>query len=181
LVTQSTSSFSAPRDRQGVGRHALVGRAAADQLVVGPVRALRAEGDFGGVVDEVAEVCRAYGARVVTDEFSSAAVVERLRQRHRLAVAVRPMSAASKTAMRARLYDGSLRLPDHLPLTAELRRLRTPYTAGSAPVVNSGWAAPTAIWRRPLRSRCSSYASAAAAPGSRSSHPTSARSSAANG
>src|SRR5918911_2766457 len=119
---------------------ALVGRAVADQLVVGPVRALRAEGDFGGVVDQAAEVCRAYGARVVTDQFSSAAVVERLRQRHGLVVAVHPISAASKTAifaeLRARLYDGSLRLPAHPPLTAELRRLRTRYTAGSATVVN---------------------------------------------
>jgi len=118
---------------------ALVGRAAG-LLVVGPVGALRAEGDFGGVVDEAAATCRAYGARVVTDQFSSAAVVERLRQRHGLAVALHTMSASSKTAifgeLRARLYDGSLRLPDHPRLTAELRRLRTRYTAGSATVVN---------------------------------------------
>jgi hypothetical protein len=118
---------------------ALVGRA-GDELVVGPVRALRAEGDFGGVVDEAAETCRAHGARVITDQFSSAAVVERLRQRHGLTVAVHPISATSKTAifaeLRARLYDASLRLPDHPRLTAELRRLRTRYTAGSATVVN---------------------------------------------
>jgi hypothetical protein len=67
-------------------------------------------------------------------------VVERLRQRHGLAVALHTMSAASKTAifgeLRARLYDGSLRLPDHPRLTSELRRLRTRYTAGSAAVQN---------------------------------------------
>jgi hypothetical protein len=92
------------------------------------------------VVDECAEVCRSYGARVVTDQFSSAAVVERLRQRHGLAVESHSMSASSKTAifgeLRTRLYDGSLRLPDDPRLTAELRRLRTRYTAGSATVVN---------------------------------------------
>jgi hypothetical protein len=119
---------------------ALVGRAADGRMVVGPVRALRPDGDFAGPLDEVAGLCRTFGARVVTDQFSSAAVVDRLRREHGLQIRVNTMSATSKTAifgeLRARLYDGSLRLPDHPELVAELRRLRTKFSAGSASILN---------------------------------------------
>lgn len=125
------------RDPFGV---ALVGRADDGSLVVGPVHALRPEGEFGGPVDEVAELMREYGARAVTDQFCAAALVDRLRHNHGLTVRTHPMTAQSKThvfqELRARLYDGRLVLPDNPSLIAELRRLRTKYSAGSAAVVN---------------------------------------------
>jgi len=50
------------------------------------------------------------------------------------------MTAASKTSafgeLRARLNAGTLELYEHPDLLAELRRLRTRYTAGAASVVN---------------------------------------------
>ena len=91
------------------------------------------------VLAEVAEVCRAYGARVVTDQFSAPTIVDRLR-RAGLSVKTVPMTATSKTAafseLRARLYAGELELYEEPTLLAELRRLRTRYTAGHAAVVN---------------------------------------------
>jgi len=124
------------RDPFGV---ALVGRSRGGAgLVVGPVRALRAEGEFA-VVDEVAAVCREFGARAVTDQFAAAAVVDRLRTAG-VDVDVHTMSAGSKTAifqqLRAVLYGGLLALPDMPALEAELRRLRTRFSAGSAAVYN---------------------------------------------
>ncbi len=119
---------------------ALVGRSVDGRLVVGPVLALRPEGEFSGPVDEIARVAREYGARCVTDQFSQAAVVERLRHEHGLQVRVDNMIAQSKTAifqsLRLALYDGSLILPDAPVLVGELRRLRTKYSSGSAAVVN---------------------------------------------
>jgi len=91
------------------------------------------------LLDGVAEVCKRYRARVVTDQFAAKAVVERL-QRAGLSVKTEAMTASSKTAifseLRARLYDGSLELYEHPDLLAELRRLRTRFTAGAAAVVN---------------------------------------------
>jgi hypothetical protein len=125
------------RDPFGV---ALVGRAADGGLVVGPVLALDAQGDFSGPVDEAARVIGEYNATAVTDQFCQAPVVERLRYEHGLQVRVNTMSAQSKTEifqlLRLRLYDGSLLLPDHPGLTGELRRLRTRYSAGSASILN---------------------------------------------
>lgn len=120
---------------------ALVGRATDGAgFVIGPVRGLKAEGEFGAIVDEIASVAKEYRAKVITDQYSSAAVVERLRHEHGLRVEVNNMTATSKTAifqeLRARLYDGSLSLPDHPMLINELRRLRTKYSAGSAAILN---------------------------------------------
>jgi hypothetical protein len=119
---------------------ALVGRTDDGRYVVGPVSALRAEGDFSGPVDEAAALAKEYGAVCVTDQFSQAAVVERLRHHHALQVRVNAMTALSKTAMfqslKAVLYSGALILPDHPALVGELRRLRTKYSAGAAGVVN---------------------------------------------
>jgi hypothetical protein len=88
---------------------------------------------------EVADVCLQYQARVLTDQFAAPAVVAYLRSRG-LAVSTVPMTASSKTAvfaeLRARLYSNGLELYDHRELLAELRRLRTRYSAGSAAVVN---------------------------------------------
>lgn len=120
--------------------YALVGRTVKGSLVVGPVGALRPEGNFAGPVDEVARVVKEYGAKAVADQFSSAAVIERLRNHHHLQASVHTMTAASKTeifqSLRARLYDGSLILPDHPALIGELRRLRTRYSTGQSAVVN---------------------------------------------
>ena len=91
------------------------------------------------VLREVAEVCRAYGARVVTDQFAAVAVVDRLRNAG-LSVTAEAMTATTKTAafseLRARLNAGTLDLYESPGLVPELRRLRTRYTAGSASVVN---------------------------------------------
>jgi phage terminase large subunit-like protein len=91
------------------------------------------------LLDGVADVCKRYDARVVTDQFAARAVVDRL-QRRGLVVRAEPMTTPSKTAafgeLRARLYDGSLELYRHPELLGELRRLRTKFTAGSAAVVN---------------------------------------------
>ncbi len=91
------------------------------------------------VLAEVASVCRGFDARVVTDQFAAPAVVERLR-REGLSVRTVPMTATSKTAafseLRARLNTQTLELYEHPDLLAELRRLRTRYTAGNASVVN---------------------------------------------
>jgi hypothetical protein len=124
------------RDPFGV---ALVGRN-EDELVIGPVRALQAAGEFSGPLDEVAMLAREYSATCVTDQFSSAAVIDRLRNVHGLQVKVNTMTAQTKTAafqqLRASLYDGTLQLPDHPSLINELRRLRTRFTAGSAAILN---------------------------------------------
>jgi hypothetical protein len=88
---------------------------------------------------EVAEICRLYNAPVVTDQFAAPAVVNRLRAAG-LSVRSVPMTASSKTAafseLRARLNAGELELYEEPVLLAELRRLRTRYTAGQAGVVN---------------------------------------------
>ena len=82
---------------------------------------------------------RGFQARVFTDQFAAPAVVAYLRSRG-LAVSTVPMTATSKTAvfaeLRARLYSSGIELYEHRDLLAELRRLRTRYTAGSAAVVN---------------------------------------------
>lgn len=91
------------------------------------------------VLTEVAAVCLRYGAQVVTDQFAAQPIVDFLRRRG-LQVRTHSMSATSKSAvfaaLRARLNAGSLDLYEHPDLLAELRRLRTKYTAGAASVVN---------------------------------------------
>lgn len=91
------------------------------------------------VLDEVAEVCLAYGAHVVTDQFRAVGVVDYLRRRG-VSIRAEPMTAASKTnafqALRAQLGLGGLELYDEPQLLAELRRLRTRYAAGRAAVEN---------------------------------------------
>jgi hypothetical protein len=91
------------------------------------------------VLVEVAETCRLYNARVVTDQYAAPAIVHRLR-RAGLSVKTEPMTATTKTAafgeLRARLNTGTLELYEAPTLVAELRRLRTRYSAGSASVVN---------------------------------------------
>lgn len=91
------------------------------------------------VLAEVAEVCRRFRARVVTDQFAAPQVVARLRELG-LSVTAIPMTASSKTAafqeLRARLNMGELELYPDQQLLAELGRLRTKYAAGSSSVVN---------------------------------------------
>jgi hypothetical protein len=91
------------------------------------------------LLDEVADVCLAYRAQVVTDQYAAPAIVDRL-QRRGLRVKTVPMTATSKTdayvELRARLNLGQLELYRHPELLAELRRLRSKFTAGSASVVN---------------------------------------------
>lgn len=126
------------RDPFGV---AVVGRSREhdSRLVLGYADAFRPHGDFSGPVDAVADVCRRYDARAVTDQFAAVAVVERL-EGQGVSVRAEHISAPTKTAafseLRARLYDGTLELYEHPDLVAELRRLRTRFTAGQAAVTN---------------------------------------------
>jgi phage terminase large subunit-like protein len=92
------------------------------------------------ILREVAELCKQYNPRsVVTDQYAAPQVKERL-TRAGLYVETIAMTAQSKTQafgeLRARLLAGELELYEHPPLLAELRRLRTKFTAGSATVVN---------------------------------------------
>jgi hypothetical protein len=92
------------------------------------------------VLAEVAQVCRRYRVgKVCTDQFSALAVVNRL-ERAGLYVESNALTAPSKTAafaeVRALLYSGGLELYQHPDLIAELKRLRSKFTAGSAAVVN---------------------------------------------
>jgi len=119
------------------------------RLVLGRVQAWkpsRGDGSFEGrraredrVLGEVAEVCRRFGARVITDQYAAPSVVARLQQAG-LSVRTVPMTASSKTdvflELRARLNAGSLELYPDTQLLAELRRLRVRYTAGASAVVN---------------------------------------------
>ncbi len=88
---------------------------------------------------EVAAVCQRFGARVVTDQYKSAGVADRL-SRFGLYVRTEPMTAPSKDAafgfLKGRLNDGTLEIYEQPDLLAELRRLRTKYTAGRSSVVN---------------------------------------------
>lgn len=126
------------RDPMGL---AIVGRHPHDRhlLRLGYAESRRATGGFTGPLDEVATICKRYGARVVTDQHAAVPVVERLR-RAGLTVSVHNVSASSKTAafgeLRARLYSQELEIYEHPALIAELTRLRTRYAAGSAAVVN---------------------------------------------
>jgi hypothetical protein len=137
-VCRLDPGFAARGDAFGV---ALVGRSRAEagRLIVGPVLALRPEGEFTAVLAQVADTAMHYGARVVTDQYSAEAVVDFLRRRG-LTVRKHAMSASSKTdpfgELRVRLYEKTLELPDHADLLAELRRLQTKFRAGSAAVVN---------------------------------------------
>jgi phage terminase large subunit-like protein len=89
---------------------------------------------------EVIRVCRDYRVRrVVTDQFAAPAIVDRLTRAGLHAEQI-PATATSKTAafseMRSRLYLNTLELYDNGELIAELRRLRSKFSAGSASVVN---------------------------------------------
>jgi phage FluMu gp28-like protein len=91
------------------------------------------------LLGEVARTCQRFNARVVTDQYKSAGVTDRLR-RFGLSVRTEPMTAPSKDAafgfLKGRLYDGSLELYEQPDLLAELRRLRVRYTAGRSSIVN---------------------------------------------
>jgi phage terminase large subunit-like protein len=94
----------------------------------------------GEILHEVGELCRQYNPRaVVTDQYAAPQVKEQL-TRAGLYVEAIAMTAQSKTQafgeLRARLLAGELELYQHPALLAELRRLRTKFTAGSAAVVN---------------------------------------------
>jgi Terminase large subunit, T4likevirus-type, N-terminal len=92
------------------------------------------------VLAEVAETCLLYRVRrVVTDQYAAPAIVDALRRKG-LSVKTVPMTATTKTAafleLRARLNARTLDLYEHGDLLAELRRLRSRFSAGSASVVN---------------------------------------------
>ena len=90
------------------------------------------------LLNEVANLCKGFGASVVIDQHCAPAVLARLRQAG-LQVTLTPWTAQSKTdafsELRARLNGNSIELYSHPDLLRELRSLRTRYAAGSASVV----------------------------------------------
>ena len=97
-------------------------------------------GSFDDRLEEIVNVLRGFGVKTVsTDQFSSAAVIDRLAKAGITAKLV-SMNAASKTdvytQLRGALYVGSLEIYEHPELLAELRRLRTRFSAGQSAVVN---------------------------------------------
>jgi hypothetical protein len=93
---------------------------------------------FGGTLDEIAHLCRAYGVtRIHIDQFSATAATEHL-ARHGIHSTTTPTSAASKSEMfaslKTRLYGGGLDLYQQPDLLAELRRIETVTTPGQANV-----------------------------------------------
>jgi hypothetical protein len=93
---------------------------------------------FTPTLDEIADVCLAHGVRrVFTDQHSATAAVEHLARRGLRATAV-PTTAQSKSQMfadlKTRLYGGGLELYEQPELLAELRRIETVTTPGSATV-----------------------------------------------
>lgn len=109
------------------------------RLLVARVEAFKSRGAFPGPLPEVLKLAALYGARIVTDQYEKEPVCEWLRRRGHPA-RVHEMRAESKTeifsTLRARLEDGALELYEHPALIAELRRLRTKFSAGRAAVVN---------------------------------------------
>lgn len=90
------------------------------------------------VLARVADIVRPFGGRILTDQFMAMSVADALTRRG-CSVEVVNLGAASKTSifgqMRARLLDGTLELFGHPALIADLRALRTKFTAGSSHVV----------------------------------------------
>jgi hypothetical protein len=91
------------------------------------------------VLSEVARVCLAYNARIVTDQYQAAAVTDFLRKRG-LGVSTIPMTSQTKTAtftaLRARLNLRGIELYADHELVRELKRLRSKYRSGAASVEN---------------------------------------------
>jgi hypothetical protein len=89
------------------------------------------------VLQEVAHLCRRYGALAVTDQHKAAGVVARLSELG-VSVRVEQMTATSKTdafqELRGRLNAGELELYPEATLLGELRRLKSRYVAGRAAV-----------------------------------------------
>jgi hypothetical protein len=87
----------------------------------------------------IAELKRYRVHQVTTDQYVAPAVMDRLR-RAGFAIEAVPMTATSKTQafaeLRAKLYSRELELYHNPDLIAELRRLRSRYTAGSSAVIN---------------------------------------------
>lgn len=118
-----------------VGRHPTERR----RLVVARVEAYKSRGAFPGPLPQIVGLARSFGARIVTDQYEKEPVSDYL-ARHGFRPRVHGMTAETKTevysALRARLEDESLELYSHEPLIAELKRLRTKFSAGRAAVVN---------------------------------------------
>jgi hypothetical protein len=99
--------------------------------------------DHATVLTEVATWAKAYnGARIVTDQFASAAVESGLRERGCLVEAVAWTSAnkiEAAQAARQRFYSGTIELPDDRALVAELCNLeQRPSPAGKPRIQGVG-------------------------------------------
>jgi hypothetical protein len=128
---------------------AMIGRSASGRLVVGPIEAIEPERRRGWtferkraatdrVLARVADLCREFSARAVSDQHESQAVIARLGELGVSAV-VRGMTREVKLAafreLRDRLYDGSLVLPAHGSLLDELGRVQLKIEQGGAKII----------------------------------------------
>lgn len=128
---------------------ALIGIDEHGRRVVGPVEAILPERKRGWtferkraaqdrVLSRVAELCRAYSARTVSDQHESQAITARLRELG-VSVQVVGMTRDTKLAafreLRDRLYSGDLVLPQHDDLLAELARVGLKIEQGGAKVI----------------------------------------------
>lgn len=129
---------------------AVVGRSVEDRskLVLGYIDGLKpaksvTQEERSAVTEallaNVSDVCNRFRATAVTDQHLAKIVQDRL-SRDGISVRQHNMTATSKTQvfseLRARLYGGTLEIFDEPQLVAELRRLRTKFSAGSASIVN---------------------------------------------
>jgi hypothetical protein len=128
---------------------ALLGRDGSGRVVVGPCDAIMPERKRGWtferkraatdrVLGRVGELCRAYGARVFTDQHESQAIVSRLRELGVTATVIgmtRETKLAAFRELRDRLYGGSLVLPRHQALLEELSRVQIKIGEGGAKIV----------------------------------------------
>jgi hypothetical protein len=93
-----------------------------------------------GLLDQVVKIAKRYSAEVAVDQYASKQVLAHFHDRG-VHCKLLQQGAASKDAgyreTRDRLYSGDLDVPADGPLLADLRRLRTRFTAtGSSSVVN---------------------------------------------
>jgi hypothetical protein len=130
FVHDATALAIVGRDRDNPDRQRLV-LARSWKPDLGPL-------GFGPTLDEIADICIAYGVRHLhTDQYSATAAVEHLARRGVRATVV-PTTPASKSEMFAslkqRIYAGELELYEQTDLLAELNRIETVMSPGSASV-----------------------------------------------
>jgi hypothetical protein len=140
-------------------------------LVLGPVTAFRQERgprtfEFGSrardsVLQQVADLCKRYGATAYLDQHQAPQIVSRLKELGVVAYTVPQTREAKWLAfkeLQARLYAGDLVLPRLDELLDELGRVQFKLEQGGAKIVLPSSAGAIATWFRICRWRASSCA-----------------------